>query len=76
MTNDFDSFLAAFFAAPRVSAFCKSGDLFHNLARRLAANVLQPGTGSVALQLFTDLVKIPPDALVTFLSADSLSSAL
>ena len=42
-----------------------SGDSFHNLARRFAAKVIQPGTGSLALQLFMDRVETPPLGLAT-----------
>ena len=56
MTKDFEIFVAAIFAAPSVLEFCESFDSFQTLARRFAAKVLQPGAGSMALQLSSDLV--------------------
>ena len=56
MTKDFENFLAAIFAAPSVLEFHNSADSFQTLARRFAAKVLQPGAGSMALQLLSDLV--------------------
>ena len=56
MTKDFENFLAANLAVPRVFELRRSADLFQTLERRFAAKFLQPGTGSIALELFSDLV--------------------
>ena len=59
MTKDFENFLAANLAVPRVFELRRSADMFQTLARRFAAIFLQPGTGSIALELFSDLVTMP-----------------
>ena len=44
MTKDFENYLAANLAAPRVFELRRSADLFQTLERRFAAKFLQPGT--------------------------------
>ena len=54
--SDLAHFRAADLAAPRLGAFCSRGASFHALAKRLAAKTPEPGTGVLALLLFSDLV--------------------
>ena len=76
MTKDFENFLAAIFAAPRVLALRRSADSFQTLAKRCAAKILHPGTGSMAWQLFSDLVTTPLVGFVSFLENKSDPSGL
>ena len=48
--------MEANFAAPIVDEFCRVDDSLNALARRFAANVEKPGTGSLALLLDSDCV--------------------
>ena len=54
--SDLAHFRAADLAAPRLGAFCSRGASFHALVKRLAAKTPEPGTGVLALLLFSDLV--------------------
>ena len=71
MTKHFEKFFAASLAAQRVFAFWRSVDLFQALAKRFAAMVLQPGAGSLALHIFSDLVTMLLGCLVAVLENKS-----